>query len=161
MVFQIDSKNDSPRASVNEFLSQDGINPTGGSATSNNGLNGYEATATAKTQQGQEVRLYLYSVEYDGNIYRYLAYSSAEQFDNYNQTFVNTTNGFDRLNDSSILNIEPVRLNTLRANRTASFQSFMPDNMPLDMSEEDVAIANQVELNETIEEGTWIKIPRQ
>lgn len=161
MIFQIDGQNNSARASVNEFLSQDGVNPAGGNATSNNGLNGYEATATAQTQDGVDVRIYLYSVEFDGNIYRYVTYSTAEQFNNYSNTFVQTSNGFDRLNDSGILNIQPARLNVYRANRTGSLESFLPNNLPLDITAEEVAIANQVELNETIQEGTWIKIPQQ
>lgn len=161
MIFQIDGQNNSARASVNEFLSQEGVNPAGGNATSNNGLNGYEATATAQTQDGVNLRIYLYSVEYDGNIYRYVTYSTAEQFNNYSNTFVQTSNGFDRLNDSDILNIQPARLNVYRANRTGSFESFLPNNLPLDITAEEVAIANQVQLNETIQEGTWIKIPQQ
>ncbi|MBN2732352.1 MAG: M48 family metalloprotease [Balneolaceae bacterium] len=161
MIFQIDGQNNSARASVNEFLSQEGVNPAGGNATSNNGLNGYEATAIAQTQDGVNLRIYLYSVEYDGNIYRYVTYSTAEQFNNYSNTFVQTSNGFDRLNDSDILNIQPARLNVYRANRTGSFESFLPNNLPLDITAEEVAIANQVQLNETIQEGTWIKIPQQ
>lgn len=161
MIFEIDSKNNSPRASVNEFLSQEGVNPTGGNATSNNGLTGYEATATAKTQQGGEVRLYLYSVEYDGNVYRFLTYSTAEQFDQYRRTFQQTTAGFDRLRDSGILNTQPARLNVSRTNRSGTFESFLPNNLPFDITPEDVAIANQMDLNQTIEQGTWIKIPRQ
>lgn len=161
IIFQIDGKNNSARASVNEFLSQEGINPAGANATSNNGLNGYEATATAQTQNGVQVRIYLYSVEYEGKVYRYLTYSTAEQFNNYRNAFVETTNGFSRLTDSSILNMQPARLNVYRANRTGTMESFLPNNLPMDITAEEVAIANQVQLNETIEEGTWIKIPQQ
>ena len=161
MIFQIDSENSSPRASVQQFLNQDGVNAGNSSGTSNNGLDGYEAVATAQTQEGAEVKLYLYSVENDGNIYRFVTYTLADQFDSYSDEFVETSNGFDDLNDSSILNIQPARLNVFRANRTASFQSFLPGNLPLDITAEDIAIANQVELDQTIQEGTWIKIPRQ
>lgn len=161
MIFQIDGQNNSPRASVEQFVSQDGINATGGNATSENGLDGYEGTATAQTQQGADVRFYLYSVEYDGNIYRFVTYSTANEFNTYSRTFVQTANGFDRLSDRSILNTQPVNLNTFRANRTDSFRSFMPSNMPLDISLEDMAITNQVGVDQTIQQGTWLKIPRQ
>lgn len=161
MIFQIDSQNSSAQASVQEFLSQEGVNAVNSSSASNNGLSGYEAVATAQTEQGADVKIYLYSVEYDGNIYRFLTYTLADQFDTYSDTFVQTSNGFDELNDSGILNIQPVRLNVYRANRTGSFQSFLPSNLPMDITAEDVAIANQVQLDETIEEGTWIKIPQQ
>ncbi|WP_234571373.1 M48 family metalloprotease [Rhodohalobacter sp. 614A] len=161
MIFQIDGQNNSAQASVQEFLNQEGVNAVNSSSASNHGLSGYEAVATAQTQEGADVRLYLYSVEYDGNIYRFVTYTLADQFDSYDDIFMRTSNGFDELNDSRILNIQPVRLNVFRANRTGSLQSFLPSNLPMDITPEDVAIANQVELDQTIQEGTWIKIPQQ
>lgn len=161
MIFEIDGQNSTPRASVEEFLNQDGVNAAGGSQTSYNGLDGFEAAATAQTQDGVKVRLYLYSVAYDGNIYRFVTYTTADQFDNYRSTFTRTANGFDALNDSDILNIQPARLNVYRADRSALFQSFLPGSFPFEITAEGVAIANQVGLDETIEQGTWIKIPRQ
>lgn len=161
MVFEIDGENNTPRASVEQFLNQDGVQGEGGSATSYNNLNGFEAVATAQTQQGAQVRIYMYSVSYDGNIYRFLTYTTSDQFNQYSDIFTQTAQGFDELNDSSILNIQPARLNVYRADRTAPFNSFLPENLPFELTPEDVAIANQVGLDETIEEGTWIKIPRQ
>lgn len=161
IVFQIDGKNSTPRASVAEFLNQQGITTTGTSQTSQNGLNGFEATASAQTQDGANVRFYLYAVEYNGDIYRYVTYTLAEQFSNYRSVFVQTAKGFDDLNDASILNIQPARLNNYRVDRTAPFRSFLPDELPMDITPQEVAIANQVELDETIEAGTWIKVPRQ
>lgn len=161
MVFQIDSKNNSPQASVNEFLNQDGITALGGSEASNNGLNAYEATASAQSQDGSKVKLYLYSAEYGGKVYRFVCYTLAEQFDAYQSEFVQTATEFRPLNDSDILNIQPAKLNVFQTDRSGTFESFLPDNLPLDITAKDVAIANQVELNEQIEAGMWVKIPRQ
>lgn len=161
MIFQIDSENSSPQASVQQFLNQEGVTTGSTSSASNNGLNGYEAVATAQTQDGNEVRLYLYSVDYGGNIYRFVTYTTTDNFDRYDDIFIETTNGFAELNDSSILNVQPVRLNVFRADRTGSLESFLPGNMPMDITAEEVAIANQMELSTTVQEGTWIKIPRQ
>lgn len=161
IVFQIDNKNDSPRASVEEFLNQEGIKSIGTSTTSNNGLDAFEATASGQTEQGDELQFYLYSVEYDGNIYRFTSYTLAEQFDSYQRQFMETTNEFRPLNDSDILNIQPAKLDVFQTDKSATFESFLPNELPLELSKEDVAIANQVQLDETIEEGTWIKIPRQ
>lgn len=161
MIFQIDSQNSSPSASVQEFLDQEGVTAGNSSSASSNGLNGYEAIATAETEDGNEVKIYLYSVSYDGNIYRFVTYTTTDNFDEYDDIFIETSNGFAELNDRDILNVQPVRLNVYRADRTASFESFLPGNLPMDITPEEVAIANQVELGTTIEEGTWIKIPRQ
>ena len=161
MLFQIDSKNDTPRASVNEYLNQDGVTAIGGNETSNNGLNAYEATAKAQTEDGAQVKFYLYSVKYDGNIYRFVSYTLAEQFDQYRRRFEETSNEFRRLSDRSILNVQPTRLQAYRADRSGDFSSFVPGNLPMDISDEDVAITNQVQLNERISSGRWIKVPRQ
>lgn len=161
IIFQIDSENSSPQASVQQFLDQEGVTTGSTSSASNHGLNGYEAIATAQTQDGNEVKLYLYSVAYGGNIYRFVTYTTAGNFDRYDDVFMETSNGFDELNDRDKLNVQPVRLNVFRADRSGSFESFLPGSLPMDITPDDVAIANQVELGTTIEEGTWIKIPRQ
>lgn len=161
IIFQIDNQNNSPQASLDEFLNQKGVNGTGGNATSNNGMNAFEATANGKTEQGDEVRFYLYAVEYDDTIYRFTSYSLADQFNSYRQQFIETANQFRSLNNSDILNIQPARLDVFQTDESDIFESFLPDNLPLDISKKDVAIANQVQLDETIEKGTWIKIPRQ
>jgi len=161
ILFQIDAKNDSPRASVKEFLSQDGVEGIAGNDLSNNGLNAYEATAKAQAKGGADVKLYLYSVAYDGNVYRYVAYTLADQFDSYSDEFKRTTSNFRKLADRSILNIQPVRLQVSRTNRSGTFDSFVPENLPMDITEQDVAITNQVQLNEKVSSGQWIKIPQK
>src|SRR5699024_229574 len=157
----IDAKNDSPRASVKEFLSQDGVKAIASNKVSNNGLNAYEATAKAQAKGGADVKLYLYSVAYDGNVYRYVAYTLADQFDSYSDEFKKTTSNFRKLADRSILNIQPVRLQVSRTNRSGTFDSFVPENLPMDITEQDVAITNQVQLNEKVSSGQWIKIPQK
>ncbi|MDX1671386.1 MAG: M48 family metalloprotease [Balneolaceae bacterium] len=161
MVLKIDAEAESPRTSVVSFTAQQGITVLSQSETSSDGLNAYEATASATMQGGEELRLYVFAVEYDGNIYRFVTYTTAAQFDSYKTDFVNSTNNFRELNDPEILNIRPVRLHIRRADRAATFKSFLPDNLPMDITAEEVAIANQVGLDDTIEEGTFLKIPVQ
>ncbi len=161
ILFQIDPKNATPKASVYAFLRQDGVEATGVSQVRNHGLNAFEATAVAETRSGANVTFYIYSVAYNGNIYRFVTYTLSEQFAALRNEFVGTTNNFQPLNDASILNIEPVRLNVYRAQTTAPFRAFLPEDLPLDITPEEVALANQTYLDETIEAGTWIKIPYQ
>ncbi|MDZ7715302.1 MAG: M48 family metalloprotease [Balneolaceae bacterium] len=163
-IMRLDSKSESPQASVEEFLSQEGITPGEGAATSYNNLEGYEATATGQTQNGQQIKFYLYSVVYDGTIYRFITYTTLEQFATYQPHFEEIAQGFRDLKDQSVLSIQPVRLQVVRADRSGSFQSFLPDNyedFPIDITDKDLAILNQVNLGDTIEEGQWIKIPRK
>jgi len=163
-IMRLDSESASHRVSVEEFLNQDGISTVSKSETNYNGLNGYQAVATGQSQNGQEISFYLYSVTYRDTIYQFITYTSENQFGTYKPLFEDITQGFKPLEDSEILNIEPLKLQTIKTNRTDTFNSFLPDNleeMPVAVTPEDLAILNQVELDETIEAGSWIKIPQQ
>ncbi len=161
-VMKLDHESPSAEASVREFLNQEGIHTVEQSSASNNGLSAYKAVATGQTEKGTEIKFYLYAVEYDGNIYRFLNYTTLDQFETYKQEFVGISHGFSRLADQAILNVEPVRLYTRKVQRTGTFSSFLSDSyegMPIEITAKDVAILNQVQLDETIEAGTWIKLP--
>lgn len=160
-IMEIDSKSESPRASVSAFVGQKGFTVRGQGSAQNNGMNAYEAVATAKNKQGNTYQFYVYAVEYDGNIYRFTSYTTVPKFSQYESEFAEISNSFDELNDEDILQIQPVRLEVRKANHSGTISSFLPDNLPQDITEEDVAILNQVKLDETVEEGNWIKIPRQ
>jgi len=161
MILRIDSEASSPKASVREFLSQEGITVINEGETLSSGeWQAYEADANA-TSQGNEFGIYLYAVKYNDNIYNFLNYTSGSAYNNYKSVFVRTTNGFDQLTDEKYLNIEPVRLRIIEADRRAPFRDFLPDPLPMDHQPQDIAIVNQVELDEMIEPGTRLKIPVQ
>jgi hypothetical protein len=67
--------------------------------------------------------------------------------------------GFSELTDPAILNRKPARLRIIRAPEAAPFRTFVPRDLPADMKPEDVAILNQVTLDERIERGRPLKIP--
>lgn len=159
--FSIDSKNTTPEASVKEFLNQEGVNTLEQSTTQANGLSGYEAEAIIQQEDGSELRLDISALSYNGNIYRFLSYTTTNQFGSYEQQFSSVSNGFDKLTDSSILDIQPARLELVKTNRSGSFSSFLPNELPLGIEPLDVAIINQVQLDENIPSGRWIKIPKQ
>lgn len=160
-VMQIDNKSDSPRASVDEFVSQQGFAVQSHGALQSNLLNGYEAIALATAEDGTEYGFYIYAVSYGDEIYRFTSYCLADKFSNYHPYFEETSTSFASLTNQRILEIQPMRLQTMRTDRSAPFSSYLPNSLPLDAEPQGVAIANQVELDETVEAGSWIKIPRQ
>src|SRR5699024_7404048 len=97
ILFQIDSKNDSPRASVKEFLSQDGVKGIAANDRYNNGLNAYEASAEVQAEAGGDVKLYVYSDAYIGDTYRHVADTLAEQFDPYSDECERATSNFGKV----------------------------------------------------------------
>lgn len=159
--FTIDSQHSTPQSSVQAFLDQDGVTAIDQSDYSENGLTGYRATAMAMTQDSTELRLQLTALSYDDNIYRFLNYTTASQFAAYEDRFSSLPAGFGELTDPDILEIQPVQLRITRAAKTATFSEFLPSNLPMDIEPLDVAIINQVDLDQEIEEGTILKIPVQ
>ena len=159
MIMSIDT-NRTARASVEAFLNQQGITTLKANNTNKNGLTGYEGYATASTQQG-DVELYLYAVSYNGNVYRFLGYTIPSKFNAIVGDFTNTAYGFRDLSDPSILNIKPVRIQITEVQRATKFSDLLPKPLPMNIKPEDVAILNQVKLDDTISKGTLIKIPVQ
>ncbi|MEL7834937.1 M48 family metalloprotease [Fodinibius sp. Rm-B-1B1-1] len=159
-LMEIDGEADSPESSVMNYVSQDGFTVQSQQSTRQNGLDGYQALATAKTEDGTTYRFLVYAVMYDGNIYRFTNYSLAEKFDGYRDNFEQTSYSFAALTDQDKLNREPVRLQTQKVDQSNALSSFV-GNLPMDITVEDVAIINQVEADATVEQGSWIKIPRR
>jgi len=162
-IMTLDNNSAGAEASVNEFLNQDGITTTGKSNTTSRGLHAFHAEATTITEDGTQLKFYLYSIEYDERIYRFINYTSLNDYGTYGPRFQEITHNFRQLTDSSILTIEPVRLQTVKTTRSGTFRSFLPPNLEsltINVTPEDLAIMNQVELDQHIESGTWIKIPR-
>ncbi len=163
-IMTLDGESSDAEASVNEFLSQEGITTLRKSTASSSGLSAYQAEATTQTEDGTQLKFYLYAIEYDDFIYRFLNYTTVDKYGTYASRFNEITGGFRELNDTSILNIQPVRLQAVKANRSGTFQSFLPSNLErfsITVSPEDLAIMNQVGLDEQINAGTWLKLPSQ
>ena len=159
--FTIDSENNTPKASVEAFLGQEGITTESTSNYSANGINGYRGIATATAQDGSELKVQLTAIGYGGNIYQFLSYTTSAQYGNYEGRFKSIPDGFERLTNSSILNVKPVRLQLMTTSRSAPFSSFLPNELPMEIQPIDVAIINQVELDQNIPSGTVLKMPIQ
>lgn len=163
-IMTLDGESTSAEASVNEFLNQEGITTVRKSNTTSSRLRAYQAEAIGQTGDGTQLKFYLYAIEYSGSIYRFLNYTTLAKYETYASRFYKITSGFKKLTDSAILNIQPVRLQAVKATRSGTFRSFLPsnlENLNITVSAEDLAIMNQVGLDEQINAGTWLKFPRQ
>ncbi|MEX2435751.1 MAG: M48 family metalloprotease, partial [Balneolaceae bacterium] len=152
-IMTLDNESAGAEASVNEFLNQEGIITSGRSNVSSRGLRAFQAEATGQTEDGTQLNFYLYAIEYEGLIYRFLNYTTAANYGTYGPRFKEITNGFRQLTDSGILNIQPVRLHAVKTTRSGTFRSFLPANLEsltITVSPEDLAIMNQVGLDDRI-----------
>jgi len=151
---------DSPNGAAINFAGQEGITIRERGERTVNGLDARRLVAEAESQQGQTLRILAYFIEYEDQVYQFQGITQASNYDGYRPAFERTMTGFDALRDEERLNVQPTRLDIRSASRTAPFRSFVEEAaLPDDMTPEDLAIINQVDLGETIEEGRPLKLP--
>ena len=102
-----------------------------------------------------------YFIEDGGRVYSFMGVTSAAQLDGYSRQFQQVMNRFDRLDDPRKINVEPARLAIVTTPQSAPFTSLVPTGSSRSgLTVEELAILNQVQLNETIPAGARLKLPR-
>lgn len=125
---------------------------------SQSGLETYHAEASA-TENGTVYRFSLTAVAYGEEIYRFISYSREEEYPEYRSRFREIAGSFRELEDSEALSIQPLRLNVAPVRRTALLSELLSEPLPENTSVEDIAILNQVEQDQAMEEGRLLKVP--
>jgi predicted Zn-dependent protease len=123
-----------------------------------NGLPTTVIIGEAKTEQGT-VGVWNAFIEFDNKVYSLLGYAPQQSFERVRPTFESVAAGFSPLRDQSVLGVQPTRLKLVRADRNAPFASFIPTSLPPDLTADELAIMNQVSLNDPINQGRILKIP--
>lgn len=160
-IFRIDSESETARKSIQNFLANNEIETDRqGSARSSGRYEAYEADFTVQ-QESQTLGVHLFAVEYGESVYTFLSYSAESDFSEYRPIFRDTATGFNRLTDRSILNIKPVTIRVTRTTTDEVFSRMLPNELPMNIDEQEVAILNQVDMNEVIPAGMLLKIPVQ
>ncbi|HEY7555824.1 MAG TPA: M48 family metalloprotease [Candidatus Binatia bacterium] len=147
------------QAVAGKFLGQPGLRVLERGPMRSNGFPAYVVIADAQQQNGQVVRLMAYFVEYRGGIYHFIGYTAPSAFGVFRGAFLQTMQGFGETQDPRILNRQPVRLALQPVSRPAPSRDLIPRNLPAPFTGEDIAILNQVELNQEIAPGKILKIP--
>jgi predicted Zn-dependent protease len=148
-------------AAAGKFINQPGLRVIQRTPMRSNGLPAMLIIADGQMEKGQVVRLMVYFIEYRGSVYHFLGYSAPQAFSMFQKVFLQTMQGFGEVQDPRILNREPVRLALERVSRPVRLQDVTTRNLPAPFTPEDLAIMNQVQLNEEIRSGRTIKLPRQ
>ena len=159
-ILRIDSQSATARESVQQFLSNNDINTEDQRSAQSGNLTAYEANFSIQNE-GETLGVNVYAVEYGDRVYRYINYTSENRFNNFKPRFDEITGGFAQLNDERILNINPVTLRVTQVESSTRFRDLLPSSLPMNIDAEEIAIVNQVHLDDVIEAGTHIKIPVQ
>lgn len=160
-VMQIDEEHETAKASVDAFLSQEGVSGRSAEAARQHGLAAHTALADAEGEDGTKYAFHIRAVEYGELVYRFLSYTGAERFSAYRPQFEKISASFRELADPEILAVQPARMHVSGAARTAPFRDLLPDELPGGTTGEDIAILNQLEVDDTVTRGRLLKIPRR
>jgi predicted Zn-dependent protease len=142
-----------------KFAQTQGLQVQRSGAARLNGMSAYAVEAIAPTEQGT-VGMLNYFIEHGNGVYSFMGYTAAQKLAVHRQVFERTIGEFAALSDARLVNIQPARLTTLQARRSGPFRSFLPERLPNGVSAEDLAILNQVRLEETVPVGMKLKLPR-
>jgi predicted Zn-dependent protease len=158
MVFEL-APGGTAREAAAKFANAQGVKIVRSQNTRINGADAVALVGQANTQQGT-VGLLNYFIERGGRVYSFAGLTSASRLNALSDTFERVVSGFNEVRDRDVLNVEPTRLAVMTVDRAAPFSSFIPTGELGTVTPEDLAILNQVELNQTIPAGTKIKVPR-
>ena len=151
---------ETPEAAARDFAGQEGLTVLDRQSTSVNGNDARRVLAEGQTQQGQTVRLLTYFIAYGDNVYQFQGLTTGDRYSTYRPDFERTMTSFARLTDSDKLNRQPTRLTIRPAGREAPFRTFVDANaLPDGMTEGDLAIINQLDLDQAVASDRPLKLP--
>lgn len=146
------------RDAATQFAQQSKVQVTTSGDTVINGLPATVILGQAATEQGN-IGVWDAFIEHEGKVYSLLAYAPTQAFEQMRPTFESVAAGFSPLRDASIASVQPAKIRIVRADRNAPFASFIPTSLPAELSAEEVAIMNQVALNDQVNQGRILKVP--
>ncbi|HEX6910468.1 MAG TPA: M48 family metalloprotease [Longimicrobium sp.] len=139
------------------FFSQQGVRPGQGGRQNVNGNPAVVVYFQAQTQQGMVGGMAGF-IEHGGRVYQVVAYTPAQRFRQYEPAFRAVIFSFDEVNDPSVLNVRPNRVDIVRTTRQmtlAEFNRRHPSVIPLP----ELAILNQVENEQSVlAAGPWKRV---
>lgn len=130
------------------------------SSRSSININGNTAYRLLGSMQDNNVHytLHVTAIENQGKVYRFLSYTTQAEYNRFSSAFNQSSGGFATLTDQEILNIQPARIKIVEVSRAAPFRTFIPNQLPMGLDAEGLAIINQVQLDEVIPVGSLLKL---
>ncbi len=146
------------RDAAAQFVQESGVQVTASGDTQINGLPATVVIGQGNTESGV-VGVWNAFVELEGRVYSLMGLAPAQVFNETRPTFETVAGGFSPLRNLAALNVQPARLRLVRVERPTPFTSYIPTSLPEDLDANELAIMNQVELNQTLPAGKLLKIP--
>lgn len=119
-------------------------------------VNGHDAIALT-ADLNKQVRLLMYLIQYNGNIYKFTGLSETANFNSFEGTFANSFKGFKELKEASKINVfaEELKIVTVAKDGTLA-DALKANDQPANRHEE-LAILNGMQLKDKVKKGMLIK----
>ncbi len=126
-------------------------------------VNGLPALALVTDQINQQnaaqsIRILTYFIQYNNLIYQINGLALINDFDRYLNYFNNTMKGFKKLTDQSKINVKPERIKIITASRTGTLSQILQQHNVPSKRMNELAILNSMELKDTVQKGTLLKV---
>lgn len=148
-----------PAEAVDEIGNQEGVVVVDRQAVAGSATGAFRLVADMNDENDNAYRLLVVAMKQSDRIYRFVGYSPKASFDTDSAAMAIPSSSFAVLTDSAALNIQPTRLNVFSTPRQDKFRSFLPNPLPVNLTADEIAIMNQVNLDDVIPRGVKIKIP--
>ena len=151
------AKENSPAAAANAFITASKATVKQSQPIRVNGLQAHRVVSDVTTEQGV-ISIASYFIQKDNKVYTFHGYTSQAQFNKYSPVFYQTMGQFKPLNDPRKINVKPEKLILKRTQRQGTLRSALQQfGIPQDKMEQ-LAIMNEMQLNDTVPANTLLKV---
>ena len=158
VVSLVKSEIDSPTEAVNQLVRSGRLTGAEGRSENINGYPAWVGRVTAPTRSGTPQVLTLALVRRAaGQMFQFVA-QSATPGDQNDARMLQSIRSLQPLNDASRMNPTPARVKVVRVTQSMSLTDFLRTQGALGATPEEIAIANDLELGETVAAGTLVKV---
>lgn len=119
---------------------------------------GFVADQVNAQDPNATIRILTYLIEYNGLIYTFHGLSLVSDFDTYLTFFKQTMDSFDVLRDQNKINVYPERIKVITVSGTQTLQKVLASNQIANDRHREFAILNGMELTQSVQSGTLIKV---
>ncbi|HET9299916.1 MAG TPA: M48 family metalloprotease [Candidatus Polarisedimenticolaceae bacterium] len=144
-----------PQAAAQKFFGQKGLQAGQGWTNSIGGKPAVTGTFQASTEQG-DLRGAAAFVSHNGRVFQILGYTPAARWGKYQGSLQTTLASFDDVSDPSVLNVQPLRVDVIRAPRNMTLATF-ESQYPSPVNIQKLALINGLEPNANIQSGELVK----
>jgi len=117
-----------------------------------------QVTQNQQTGAQQIIKVMSYLIEYNQSILVFHGVADEAGFNNYARIFETTMSNFDRLTESSKLNVKPKRIKVVQVPATAALSQTFKSLKVSENQMKELALLNNLELTDRVEKGKLIKI---